>query len=181
MAKRERRQFPPFNIINLLFIQGPALLDSIPFLNAFPAAGGGCMLGNEYRMVSIISIDGPWICNLSRNISLDLAKNPCVCNIPIISVSAEFIVFVIPLIDNQKPWKYPPSLPKFYFFWSFWAWQIPVSCIHIRSGLLSAWCRLNMRMLNNWPILWLHFFHHREKSALIRQRIPWSSKISHRW
>jgi hypothetical protein len=50
MAKGERRQFPPFNIINLLFIQGPALLDSIPFLNAFPAAGGGCMLGNEYRM-----------------------------------------------------------------------------------------------------------------------------------
>jgi len=37
------------NKIDLLNIQRPALLDSMPFLNTFTAAGSGCMLGKEYR------------------------------------------------------------------------------------------------------------------------------------
>ena len=35
---------------------------------------------------------------------------------------------------------------------------MPGNCIHFRNGLLSAWFRLNMRMLNNWPMSWPLFF-----------------------
>lgn len=38
--------------IDLLNIQHPALLDSMPFFNATPATCGSCMLSNEYRMPS---------------------------------------------------------------------------------------------------------------------------------
>jgi hypothetical protein len=35
------------NIINLRLIQRPALFDSMPLFNAFPATNCGCMLGNR--------------------------------------------------------------------------------------------------------------------------------------
>ena len=38
------------NELNLLFIEGFAFLDTVPLLNASPAAGGRGMLGNEHRM-----------------------------------------------------------------------------------------------------------------------------------
>jgi hypothetical protein len=40
------------NTLDLFRIQSPALLDSMPFLYAFPATGGGCMLGDKCRMTS---------------------------------------------------------------------------------------------------------------------------------
>jgi hypothetical protein len=40
------------NIINLLCIQRPTLLNAMPLLGTSPAAGGDFILGNEYRMPS---------------------------------------------------------------------------------------------------------------------------------
>jgi hypothetical protein len=40
------------NKIELRIIQRPALLDSMPLLNAFPATCGSCMLRNEHWMPS---------------------------------------------------------------------------------------------------------------------------------
>ena len=42
----------PDNINNLHFIHHPTLLNAMPLLDTSSATGGGCMLGNEYRMPS---------------------------------------------------------------------------------------------------------------------------------
>jgi len=62
MAKGEGRQFPPFNIIDLRPFQRPALLDSVPLLNASPATGGGGMLvfpkfGKFYKKNNLRQLD----------------------------------------------------------------------------------------------------------------------------
>jgi hypothetical protein len=47
------------NKIDLHLIRRPTLLDSVPFLNAFPTTGGSSVLCGENRMPAVISIYGP--------------------------------------------------------------------------------------------------------------------------